>query len=79
MNKKEIITQLEDLKYNCENYRDMETTKEDVQALEYAIKELSEEENTKCDCCLENEHALVVDNIKLCKECLEKIKRCSVC
>ncbi|ASY52795.1 hypothetical protein JJB75_13875 [Clostridium perfringens] len=41
MNRKEIIGQLEDLLYNFKNFESVETTDDDVVALEFAIDELS--------------------------------------
>ncbi|MDM0819826.1 hypothetical protein QTI12_03315 [Clostridium perfringens] len=40
MNRKEIIGQLEDLLYNFKNFESIETTDDDVVALEFAINEL---------------------------------------
>lgn len=40
MNRKEIIGQLEDLLYNFKNFESVETTDDDVVALEFAINEL---------------------------------------
>ncbi|XZJ32917.1 hypothetical protein ACSXDC_10910 [Clostridium perfringens] len=40
MNRKEIIGQLEDLLYNFKNFESIETTTDDVVALEFAINEL---------------------------------------
>lgn len=40
MNRKEIIGQLEDLLYNFKNFESVETTDDDVVALEFAIDEL---------------------------------------
>lgn len=40
MNKKEIIGQLEELLYNFKNFENIETTADDVVALEFAINEL---------------------------------------
>lgn len=40
MNREEALIQLEDLLYNFKNYIEVETTEEDVKALEFAIKEL---------------------------------------
>lgn len=40
MNRKEIIGQLEDLLYNFKNFESVETTADDVVALEFAINEL---------------------------------------
>ncbi|BDU92701.1 TPA: hypothetical protein ACY4RO_001184 [Clostridium perfringens] len=42
MNRKEIIGQLEDLLYNFKNFESVETTDDDVVALEFAINELKE-------------------------------------
>lgn len=74
MNKREILMQLEDLKYNAKNFESFETTEDDVQALEYAINELKKEDSKKCNCCEENNYILTVDSIKLCKDCLEILK-----
>lgn len=41
MNRKEIIGQLEELLYNFKNFESIETTKDDVVALEFAIRELN--------------------------------------
>ncbi|MDU1255862.1 MAG: hypothetical protein E6971_01630 [Clostridium perfringens] len=40
MNRKEIIGQLEELLYNFKNFESVETTDDDVVALEFAIDEL---------------------------------------
>lgn len=40
MNRKEIIGQLEELLYNFKNFESVETTDDDVVALEFAINEL---------------------------------------
>lgn len=40
MNKEKALMQLKDLLFNFENFEEVETTEDDVQALEYAIKEL---------------------------------------
>ncbi|EHK2388345.1 hypothetical protein LI034_03275 [Clostridium perfringens] len=40
MNRKEIIGQLEDLLYNFKNFESVETTDDDVVALDFAINEL---------------------------------------
>ena len=42
MNRKEIIGQLEELLYNFKNFESIETTDDDVVALEFAINELKE-------------------------------------
>ena len=38
------LMQLKDLLYSFKNFEEVETTEEDVQALEYAIKELTAQE-----------------------------------
>jgi hypothetical protein len=40
MNKEEMLMQLNDLLYNFKNCKKVDSTKDDVQALEYAIKEI---------------------------------------
>lgn len=40
MKRKEIIGQLEELLYNFKNFESIETTEDDVVALEFAINEL---------------------------------------
>lgn len=40
MNKEQVLIQLKDLLFNLENFEEVETTEEDVQALKYAINEL---------------------------------------
>ncbi|MCX0373184.1 hypothetical protein LI058_06860 [Clostridium perfringens] len=40
MNRKEIIGQLEELLYNFKNFESVETTDDDVVALDFAINEL---------------------------------------
>lgn len=78
MKRVEVLTQLEDLKYSCENFESFETKDTDVQALQYAIKELKKCDSKKCDCCKDENYILIVDSIKLCKECLERLKEISL-
>lgn len=78
MKREEVLTQLEDLKYRCENFESFESKEADVQALEYAIRELKKEDSKKCNCCCENNYIVIVDNIKICKECLEILKEISL-
>ncbi|MBS5986011.1 hypothetical protein [Clostridium sp.] len=40
MNKEKALTQLKDLLYSFENFEEVETKSEDVQALKYAVDEL---------------------------------------
>lgn len=40
MNKEQALIQLKDLLFNFENFEEVETTDEDVQALKYTIDEL---------------------------------------
>lgn len=73
----EILMQLEDLKYSCKNFESFEPKEADVQVLEYAIKVI-EKENDKCNCCRENNYIAIINSIKLCKECLERLKEISL-
>lgn len=41
MERKEIIGQLEELLYNFEEFESVETTEDDVEALRFAIQELT--------------------------------------
>lgn len=45
MKREDVLMQLKDLLYNFKNYKKVDSTKDDVQALEYAIKEIESEEN----------------------------------
>jgi len=47
MKREEVLVQLKDLLYNFKNYKEVDSTKDDVQALEYAIKELESDIPTK--------------------------------
>jgi Na+/phosphate symporter len=47
MNKEKALMQLKDLLYNFKNYKKVDSTKDDVQALEYAIKEIESDIPTK--------------------------------
>ncbi|MGG7077354.1 hypothetical protein [Clostridium sardiniense] len=40
MNKEEVLIQLRDLHYNIKNFESVESSEDDVQALEYVINEL---------------------------------------
>lgn len=40
MNKEKLLMQLRDLHYNLKNFESVESTEDDVQALEIVIKEL---------------------------------------
>lgn len=40
MNKEEVLIQLRDLHYNLKDFESVESTENDVQAVEYAIKKL---------------------------------------
>ena len=73
MNRKDVLAQFKELKYNFENFTNIETTESDVQAFDYAIKELGKESD-KCNCCNENSYMITVDSIKLCKDCLNRLK-----
>ena len=42
--REKALLQLKDLLYSFKNFEEVETTEEDVQALEYAIKELTAQE-----------------------------------
>lgn len=77
MNRKDVLAQLKDLKYNFENFINVETTEADVHALNYAINEI-EKDNDKCNCCKKSNYIVIVDNIKLCKECLNRLKEISL-
>ena len=74
MKRAEILTQLEDLKYSCKNFESFESKETDVQALEYAIKEIKKGDSEKCDCCEDKNYVLIVDSVKLCKGCLNRLK-----
>lgn len=78
MRREEILIQLEDLKYSCKNFESFEPKEADVQALEYVLKELKKCDSKKCDCCEDENYVLIVDSIKLCKECLERLKEISL-
>jgi len=43
MKRDQVLTQLNDLLYNFKNYKKVDSTKDDVHALEYAIKEIESE------------------------------------
>jgi len=47
MKRDQVLTQLNDLLYNFKNYKKVDSTKDDVHALEYAIKELESDISTK--------------------------------
>lgn len=81
MNRKEVISQLEELiddrrSFMVGDYKDC--FDKDVRALEYAIKELKKCDSKKCDCCKDENYVLIVDDIQLCKKCLERLKEISL-
>lgn len=37
-----------------------------------------EVDSKKCDCCKDENYVLIVDSIKLCKNCLERLKEINI-
>lgn len=80
IDEEETKIHLRDLKYNFENFTEIETADSDLDILEYVINKL-ENEDSKCISCKENDYMLifgVTGDVRLCKKCLDRLKRCSL-
>lgn len=81
MKRLEAALKIKELIYYFDNFSKVETKEEDVESLKIALECISKdikEEYTLCNCCRENSYVLIVDNIKLCKTCLERLKEISL-
>lgn len=71
-----VQNQLKELRTDLVECEEVETNDKDIDALEYVLSKLTEE--MKCNCCLKSYYVVIIDSIKLCKDCLNRIKEISL-